>query len=122
MSEISSKRKTAVLLGIAGSNNSFCLSLYNLKAYACTDPEIRHTWEIAVLQHPFINVTRIAHQLSKLADQTVEYKPDLVGFSCYMWNVNVLVQLAELLRARLPMCIVPLLLKWTIDWKILRLD
>ena len=27
-------KKTALLIGIAGSNNAFSLSLYNLKAYA----------------------------------------------------------------------------------------
>src|SRR3972149_7857445 len=88
------KARRAVLLGIAGSNNAFCLSLYNLKAYAYSDPEIRRTWEIVVVQHPFINVTQQAEKVPELADAIVAHSPELVGFACYMWNVNVLRELA----------------------------
>jgi radical SAM superfamily enzyme YgiQ (UPF0313 family) len=96
------KRKKVVLVGIAGSNNAFCLSLYNLKAYAYNDPEVRRTWDIQVLQHPLINVTQVANRVPPLANAIVAQRPDLVGFSCYMWNLNVLCQLAQELRKRLP--------------------
>lgn len=98
----SSGRKKGVLLGIAGSNNAFCLSLYNLKAYAYTDPGIRRTWDIIVIQHPLINVTQQAEKIPELADRIATHSPDLIGFSCYMWNVNVLCELATILRKRLP--------------------
>ena len=49
------KSKKAILVGIAGSNNAFSLSIYNVKAYAYTDPDIRRTWDISVIQHPLIN-------------------------------------------------------------------
>ncbi len=41
-------KKTALLIGIAGSNNAFSLSLYNLKAYALNDPQIKELWEFPV--------------------------------------------------------------------------
>ena len=98
----SDKPKKAVLVGIAGSNNAFCLSLYNLKAYAYTDPDIRSTWDVSVIQHPMISVTQVAAMVPGLIDQIVSQNADLVGFSCYMWNVNVLRELTEALRVRLP--------------------
>lgn len=97
--------KKAVLLGIAGSYNAFSLSLYNLKAYAYSDPEIRKGWRIPVIQHPLVNVTREAEEVLALADRIQSESPDLVGFSCYMWNVNVLQALARELRKRLPDCL-----------------
>lgn len=94
--------KKAVLLGIAGSNNAFSLSVYSLKAYAYTDPEIRRSWDIAIIQHPLINVAQQAEKLPALAESVVAHAPDLIGFSCYMWNVNVCRALAEILRTGLP--------------------
>jgi radical SAM superfamily enzyme YgiQ (UPF0313 family) len=96
------KKKRALLVGVAGSNNAFSLSLYNLKAYAYADADIRRTWELAILQHPLINVTHQAEKVPKLADQIVAHAPDLLALSCYMWNVNVLKQLAAVVRQRLP--------------------
>lgn len=95
-------RRKAVLVGIAGSHNAFSLSLYNLKAYACTDADIRRAWDIPVIQHPLISVIDQEENVPKLADQIVAHKPDLVGFSCYMWNGHVFRQIADILAARLP--------------------
>ena len=43
------KRKVAVLVGIAGSHKAFSLSLYNLKSFAHTEPVLRHDWDIQVI-------------------------------------------------------------------------
>lgn len=102
MDQKPNKQKKAVLVGIAGSYNAFSLSLYNLKAYAYEDPEIRRIWDISVIQHPLINVTKHADAVPRLADRIVQQAPHLIGFSCYMWNVNVFRDLAHMLRQRLP--------------------
>jgi radical SAM superfamily enzyme YgiQ (UPF0313 family) len=91
-----------ILVGIAGSNNAFSLSLYNLKAFAYNVPEIRANWDISVIQHPLINVNRKDIEVPPLIDRIVESKPNLVGFSCYMWNVNVFNEIATALRTRIP--------------------
>jgi radical SAM superfamily enzyme YgiQ (UPF0313 family) len=96
------RAKKALLVGIAGSNNAFSLSLYNLKAYAYADADIRRAWELCVIQHPLINVTHQAEKVPRLADQIVAHAPDLLALSCYMWNVNVLKELAAMVRQRLP--------------------
>jgi len=99
---LKNKLSKAVLVGIAGSNNAFSLSLYNLKAFAYNDPEIRGKWDLSIIQHPLININRRDIEIPPLIDRIVNAKPDLVGFSCYMWNVNVFNEVAQALRKRIP--------------------
>lgn len=102
MNTFPAKSRKVVMVGIAGSNNAFSLSLYNLKSYALADADIRHLWDMPVIQHPLIGVTKIAEQVPKLAEQILAHKPELVCFSCYMWNVVAFSELALLLREQLP--------------------
>ncbi len=97
-------RKRAVLAGIAGSSNAFSLSLYNLKSAACADPELRRAWEFPVIQHPLINPPQRESKTPALLDRIVALSPDLVGLSCYMWNLDVFRDLARGLVDALPDC------------------
>ncbi len=96
------KKKRAVLVGISGSDNGFSLSLYNLKTYAYSDSTIRHGWDIPVIQHPLITVVHESARIPPLIDQILAFEPDLVGFSCYMWNIKVFGKLAEAIREKAP--------------------
>jgi anaerobic magnesium-protoporphyrin IX monomethyl ester cyclase len=99
---VEKKMSKAILVGIAGSYNAFSLSLYNIKAFAYNDPEIRDKWDLSVIQHRFINLSRKDVEVPRLIDQIVEANPDLVAFSCYMWNVNIYNEIARALRKRTP--------------------
>jgi len=90
-----------VLVGIAGSNNAFSLSLYNLKSYAYNCSEIRDNLDISVIQHPLININRKDIEIPLLIGQICQSNPDLVGFSCYMWNVNAFKEIAKILKKRI---------------------
>ncbi len=90
------------LVGIAGSNNAFSLSLYNLKAFALADAEVRDAWQIEVIQHPLIAEATQTAKIEALTRSIVDTKPDLVGFSVYMWNVPVFRLIATALREQLP--------------------
>ena len=95
--------KKAALMGVAGSNNAFSLSLYNLKAYAYNDPLIRKNWNISVIQHPLIgHPDQFEKKTQQHTEMLVEEKPDVVGFSCYMWNVKYFRLLAEKLKVAIP--------------------
>ena len=96
------EKMRAVLVGIAGSNNAFSLSLYNLKAFAYKDSEIRKDWDIKVIQSPLIGLFNRDTLLSDLTDKIVSYEPNLVGFSCYMWNIEGFLKIAKKLKKRLP--------------------
>ena len=101
MSGITPKMRVT-LVGVAGSNNAFSLSLYNLKAYAYGDADIRERWVINVIQHPLIGAVQTDQLLSDLTDKIVDQNPSLVGFSCYMWNIEGFLDIAKKLKVRLP--------------------
>ena len=99
-----SKRK-ATLVGIAGSFNAMSLSLYNLKSYALlTDSGVAEQWDIDILQRKLITPgSQVAEQMTaQTVDLIVKSQPELVGFSVYMWNVNVFKGIAQTLRRVLP--------------------
>ena len=99
-----SKRK-ATLVGIAGSFNAMSLSLYNLKSYALlTDSGVADQWDIDILQRKLITPgSQVAEQMTaQTVDLIVKSQPELVGFSVYMWNVNVFKGIAQTLRRVLP--------------------
>ena len=64
----------ATLVGIAGSHHAFSLSLYNLKAYAYRDSQIRKQWEINVIQRPLIGVRQRDKLLSELSSGLEELR------------------------------------------------
>ena len=98
----SKPRNRAVLVGIAGSYSAFSLSLYNLKAHAYREPAARERWDIEVVQHPLIDVAARAAKIPALAERIAASRPALVGFSCYLWNLEELRALAVLLRRAVP--------------------
>ena len=98
------KKMNAVLVGIAGSNNAFSLSLYNLKAYALQNTQIKKHWHIQVIQKPLINFGEKYNKkkLSDLVNEIISKKPNLIGFSCYMWNIDSFLKIAEDIKKKLP--------------------
>jgi radical SAM superfamily enzyme YgiQ (UPF0313 family) len=97
--------RKATLVGIAGSFNAMSLSLYNLKSYAVlTDPQLEADWTIDVLQRKLITPGSEAadEMIAQTVEAIVRSEPELVGFSVYMWNVNVFRTIAKMLRQRLP--------------------
>ncbi|MCH7743257.1 MAG: cobalamin-dependent protein [Proteobacteria bacterium] len=98
----SKEKFDAVLVGIAGSFNAMSLSVYNLKSYAFSDPEIRRQWNIHIIQSPLINVMQQNVEVPKLVEQIIAKKPQIVGFSCYMWNLNVFKEIAKELKKEIP--------------------
>ena len=75
-----------VFLGVAGSNNAFSLSLYNLKAFVLSDPDIRSKCKIKVIQHPLIHYMNHEKKLGELSKEIIKENPDLLGLSSYLWN------------------------------------
>ncbi len=98
------KKMNAVLVGIAGSHNAFSLSLYNLKAYAYQSTQIRDWWDINVIQKPLINFGEKNNKeiLSDLVNEIISKKPNFVGFSCYMWNIDSFLKISKDLKKKLP--------------------
>lgn len=70
-------------------------AVYSLRAYAQgKDPELTGHIEIAeyTINHPFADI---------LAD-LYKRRPDAIGFSCYIWNMTFVLELAEEIKKLLP--------------------
>ena len=97
------KQYKALLVGISGAHNSYCLSLYNLKSYALSDPIIRHNWSISIIQEPLITELDYTLRVKALIDNIIGHKEITVfGFSCYMWNMKYVLKICELIKETMP--------------------
>ncbi len=70
-------------------------AVYSLKAYACSrEPELQNIVEIAEYT--------INHQITDILSDLYLQKPDVIGFSCYIWNITYILELAEEIKKLLP--------------------
>lgn len=87
------------LLGLSGQlfgRDQPCLAIYSLRAFAERDASLGPRVDIRV--HDLsLPVTEDA-VLARLRDA----KPDIVGMSCYVWNISRMLRIARALRAETP--------------------
>ncbi|MFL5786153.1 MAG: B12-binding domain-containing radical SAM protein [Bacteriovoracaceae bacterium] len=95
------KKRKVVLVGIAGSHKAFSLSLYNLKSFAFARTDLKNNWDIEVVQLPLITDPDPT-EVSELASKILEQRPELVGLSCYIWNIQFFAELGKILRKKDP--------------------
>lgn len=70
-------------------------AVYSLKAYAeKKEPSLRGQIEIAEYT--------INHHISDILADLYARKPDAIGFSCYIWNIDYVLELAEEMKKLLP--------------------
>ena len=70
-------------------------AVYSLKAYAeKKNPALSGQIEIAEYT--------INHQISDILADLYQRKPDAIGFSCYIWNITYILELAEEIKKLLP--------------------
>lgn len=67
-----------------------CLALRCLKAYA--EPEFPIEMVEYTIKDPAMNIVADLHQR----------KPDVIGFSCYIWNIQETIQVIEMLKKVMP--------------------
>ena len=72
------------------------LSLFYIKSYAETDPLVGRAGRIEVV------VPEDATDAARTAAEIVARKPDIVGFSCYIWNMLHTMEIARLIKQQAP--------------------
>ncbi len=72
------------------------LSLFYIKSYAETDPLISRAGRIDVV------VPVDASDAARTAAEIVARNPDIVGFSCYIWNMLHTMEIARLVKQQAP--------------------
>ncbi len=77
--------------------NHFSLALGYLKAYALKDDLIRQNIDIEIIDFDteILNVQQVIYYLSQI-------RPDLIGFSCYCWNILKVLDTARIIKKLFP--------------------
>ena len=89
-----------MLIGIAGTPNDFLLSPYVLKCYLCQSNDINKHIDIVVQQYGSIPPTRIEEEAETILRDIEEMQPDIVGFACYVWNMDAVRLISSKLKQR----------------------
>jgi radical SAM superfamily enzyme YgiQ (UPF0313 family) len=89
-------KKRVILLSFNWANH-FSLALGYLKAYAQKDNFILKNTEIDIAD--FDTETHDARQLVYYLSQS---KPDIIGFSCYCWNINKVLETMRIVKTIYP--------------------
>ncbi len=89
------KRKV-VLISFNWANH-FSLALGYLKACALKDKFIRENAEIEIIDFDteMLNVQQVVYYLSQI-------KPDIIGFSCYCWNIDKVLDTTRIIKTIYP--------------------
>jgi len=89
-------KKKVVLISFNWANH-FSLALGYLKAYASKDHFIQDNAEIEVIDFDteMLNVQQVVYYLS-------QSNPDIVGFSCYCWNIEKVLDTARIIKTIYP--------------------
>jgi radical SAM superfamily enzyme YgiQ (UPF0313 family) len=89
-------KKKVVLISFNWANH-FSLALGYVKAYALKDTFIRENAEIEIIDFDteMLNVQQVVYYLSQI-------RPDIVGFSCYCWNIDKVLDTARILKTLYP--------------------
>ncbi len=77
--------------------NHFSLALGYLKAYALKDSFIRDNADIEIVDFDaeMLNVQQVVYYLTQT-------KPDILGFSCYCWNIEKVLDTARIMKTIYP--------------------
>ncbi len=90
-------KKKIILTALSAKQLHKTLSVWCLKAYA----EERVN-DIDILVREFT----INDRLSYIKDSLYQEKPDIIGFSCYIWNIEQVIKIAEMLKKLMPELII----------------
>ena len=85
---MTNQKKKMVLVGIAGTSNDFLLSLHTLKCFVYKDIEIKNNLDIILRQYYHISPENLKKKTLEILDDIEKLNPDIVGFSCYVWNID----------------------------------
>ncbi len=89
MTQIKHKK---VLLVALNMPHEYSLALHYLKLYAVKEPEVREKAEIDILE------IKVSKSMPKIVSRILKRRPDLVAFSCCIWNITRTLKVARLVK------------------------
>jgi len=97
---------TFVVLAIAGTAKDFLLSLHVLKCYLSQNKEITDNLDIIIKQYYYVTHDEIEKRATEIFEEINSESPDIVGFSCMVWNMDVVKKISNKLKEKNPKIVV----------------
>lgn len=83
-----------ILVGISCDKIfDYTLSLGFLKSYALKYDEIKNNSDIEIIEYHLNN-----HNLTMAVEEILSKKPDIIGFSCYTWNIKKICEISSKIK------------------------
>lgn len=99
-------KKRVVLIGIASSSHDIHLGIFALTAYARQFKDINRKYEIIPLQYARLMPGTLRQGCANILGDILEHKPDIVGFSCFAWNMEAVLTLIPMVKEHFPQAVV----------------
>ncbi|HEY5583453.1 MAG TPA: DUF4080 domain-containing protein [Ruminiclostridium sp.] len=90
-----------VLVGINSKYIHTCLAIWYLKASVIKNTDLNNASENVITREFTINDNR-----DNILSEIYKEKPDVLAFSCYIWNIEIILLLSKELKKLLPNCII----------------
>lgn len=89
------KKKSIMLIGIAGTKNDFLLALPALKCYIDQDKFVKDNTDIVLNQYYYMERDELEAKTQIILEDVKKTNPDIVAFSCYVWNFNAVKYISD---------------------------
>lgn len=87
-----------LLIGISGHEKDFLLSLPILKTYITKFDDIKNHFDVDIFEYgPHIDANKIISDI-------YEYNPDIIWFSCYIWNIDSIKEIIRYTSDKILIC------------------
>lgn len=73
-----------------------------LAAYARADPEVQRVAEVSVLRYVVGQPVKRDDNNEELFRSILSHDPQIVGFSCYLWNIEIVAHVTQLIKRVAP--------------------
>ena len=93
-------KKKMVMVGIAGSTTDFLLSIHALKCFVYQKEEIKNNIDITLKQYYYIPLDEVDEKSQYIFNDIEKEEPDIVGFSCYVWNIDAVRTISDKLKQK----------------------
>jgi len=100
--EVPASKRQLVLIAISGLSNFPSVAIHSLVAHAYSNELVRQTWEIHTIHQLGASFQGLS-TFKDLVRAVEQVSPELIGFSCYVWNLAKFRQLSRMLRKSLPL-------------------
>ena len=86
-------KKKQILLIALNFENEYSLALYYLQLFILKHKELKKLIDINILEYE-LNVVKE----KKIVVEILDKKPDLIGFSCNIWNIEQTLNIAKIIK------------------------